>query len=85
MSEKNKKPENPPAFPCNGKIYKFMEMDAKEPPGAEDNGGYVIAFVPFQGHQWCRYSSGSKTWQSIITMGDVNPTSWLKKIEEDIK
>lgn len=57
----------------------FEVMDTKTPPAVDEN-FMAIAFVPYQGHQWCRYFTGSKTWQSNITLETVEPTSWLKLI-----
>lgn len=38
----------------------------------------VIAFVPSQGFQMCKYYNGSKTWQSLITRMQVKVSIWLK-------
>lgn len=64
------------------KIHRFVEISVDEPPklvdGDDEN---IIAFVPGQGFQSCRYSNGSKTWQSLITYKTVTPTIWLRRLK----
>lgn len=66
-----------------GDVVKFEVMDIKTPPDLGENSGFAIAFVPSEGHQWCRYYSGSKTWQSNVTLKTVEPTSWLRLINSN--
>lgn len=51
-------------------------------PTIENDEGYVIAFVPGQGFQSCKYFDGSKTWQSMITRDTVRVTHWLLRGEK---
>lgn len=60
---------------------KFEMIDVKNGfPTIEDDEYVVIAFVPGQGFQSCKYFNGSKTWKSIITNETVNVTHWLKRL-----
>lgn len=56
----------------------FTMVDVKDKlPTLENDGGVVIAFVPLQGFQSCKYHNGSKSWQSVITRQTVDVTHWL--------
>lgn len=44
------------------------------------NDGFHIAFVPFQGFQWCEYFVESKKWRSLITRHTVRVTHVLVKL-----
>jgi hypothetical protein len=55
-------------------LRKVEEVDLSQ------NDGFFIAFVPGQGFQWSRYSDGSKTWQSCITLKTVEVSEVLVKI-----
>ena len=64
-----------------GDILQFKLMDVKKDlPSQEENDGCVIAFVPLEGLQMCKYYNGSKTWESLVTRKTVKVTEWLKKI-----
>ena len=60
----------------------FEVMGMESTPLVDEN-FMAIAFVPYEGHQWCRYFTGSKTWQSNVTLKTVEPTSWLILIREN--
>lgn len=56
----------------------FTMIDVKDKlPNLENDEGVVIAFVPLQGFQSCKYYNGSKSWQSLITRQTVDVTHWL--------
>jgi hypothetical protein len=58
--------------------WQFTLVDVKDKlPTLENDEGVVIAFVPFQGFQSCKYHNGSKSWQSLITGQTVEVTHWL--------
>jgi hypothetical protein len=59
----------------------FEIMSADTPPEIQDNDRCVIAFVPFEGIQMCKYYNGSKTWKSMMTLRTVEVTTWLKLVE----
>jgi len=79
---KNKSTElaqNPPF--CKTDVsgsLQFTMVDVKDKlPTLENDEGVVIAFVPLQGFQSCKYYNGSKSWQSMITRQTVDVTHWL--------
>ena len=65
-------------FETGAKLSFIIESTDNPPDIEKDNGGFQIAFVPFEGFQWCKYHNGSKSWMSMVTMKTVQPTQWLR-------
>lgn len=74
----NEEQNQPLQQPLASGSWQFTMVDVKDKlPTLKNDGGVVIAFVPLQGFQSCKYYNGSKSWQSLVTRQTVEVTHWL--------
>ena len=74
----NEEQNQPLQQPLVSGSWQFTMVDVKDKlPTFKNDGEVVIAFVPLQGFQSCKYHNGSKSWQSLVTRQTVEVTHWL--------